>query len=110
MHPVKCTIRRQEALGSPVSFPSLIQDEAGNERFEIKGVHRIFCDLLEKLELCLKELESQLVWLTKKEIRQCFSLKMHRERKDKNEELYKMFICRSHLLEELFEEIGHVDP
>ncbi|WMV46165.1 hypothetical protein MTR67_039550 [Solanum verrucosum] len=62
MYLVKCTIRHQEALGSPVSFPSLMQDEAGNERFEIKGVHRVFCDLLEILELCLKELESQLVW------------------------------------------------
>ncbi|KAG5586340.1 hypothetical protein H5410_046774 [Solanum commersonii] len=34
--------------------------EQENERFEIEGVHHVFCDLLEKLELCLKKLESQL--------------------------------------------------
>ncbi|XP_049391686.1 E3 ubiquitin-protein ligase UPL5-like [Solanum stenotomum] len=60
MHRVKCAIRRQKAFGSLVSFPSLMQDEAGNERSEIKGVHHVFCDLLEKSELCLKELERQL--------------------------------------------------
>ncbi|KAH0682783.1 hypothetical protein KY289_020535 [Solanum tuberosum] len=60
MLPLRCAIENQEAFGSRVSFPSLMQGEAGNERFEIEGVHRIFCDLLKILELCLKKLESQL--------------------------------------------------
>ncbi|KAH0633347.1 hypothetical protein KY284_036133 [Solanum tuberosum] len=60
LHPVKCAIWCQKAFGSPVSFPSLIQDKVRNERSDVKGMHRIFCDLLEKSELCLKELESQL--------------------------------------------------
>ncbi|KAH0632785.1 hypothetical protein KY284_035571 [Solanum tuberosum] len=65
MHPVKCAIRRQQTFGSPVSFPSLMQSEAGNERIEIEGVHRVFCDLQEKMELCLKKLESQLGLINK---------------------------------------------
>ncbi|WMV46219.1 hypothetical protein MTR67_039604 [Solanum verrucosum] len=60
MHPVECAIWRKKAFGSPVSFPSLIQNKASNEISEVKGVHRIFHDLLEKSELCLKELKSQL--------------------------------------------------
>ncbi|TMX00946.1 hypothetical protein EJD97_025578, partial [Solanum chilense] len=40
MHPLKCAIRHQEAFGSPDSFLFLMQDEV--ERFEIKGVHRVF--------------------------------------------------------------------
>uniref|UniRef100_M1E146 Uncharacterized protein n=1 Tax=Solanum tuberosum TaxID=4113 RepID=M1E146_SOLTU len=123
MHPVKCAIRRQEAFGSTVSFPSLMQDEA--KRFEIKSVHHVFCDLLEKLEMCPKELESQLglvnkgrgepivgklskrckeyQWIlehkevTHFKIRQCFALKMLREGRHKNKELYEMLICRFHL-------------
>ncbi|KAK4731255.1 hypothetical protein R3W88_024243 [Solanum pinnatisectum] len=63
-------IRLQKAYDSPVSFRSLMQDEAGNERCEIKGVHHVFYDLLEKSEyepivgywseylLTIKELES----------------------------------------------------
>ncbi|WMV45010.1 hypothetical protein MTR67_038395 [Solanum verrucosum] len=118
MHRVKCAIRRQKAFGSPVSFPSLMQDEARNERSEIEGVQHVFCDLLEKSEMCLKELESQLglvniergklskkstdyQWIlehkevTHLKIRQRFSLKMLLEGRHKNEELYEMLICRS---------------
>ncbi|KAG5584718.1 hypothetical protein H5410_045152 [Solanum commersonii] len=65
MHPVKCAIRHQQTFGSPVSFPSLMQSEAGNEGIEIEGVHRVFCDLQEKMELCLKKLESQLGLINK---------------------------------------------
>ncbi|XP_015160786.1 E3 ubiquitin-protein ligase UPL5-like [Solanum tuberosum] len=97
MHRVKCAIRRQKAFGSLVSFPSLMQDEAGNERSEIKGVHHVFCDLLEKSELCLKELERQLGL-------------MLLEGRHKNEELYEMLICRSRLFEDSFEYIGHASP
>ncbi|KAK4731600.1 hypothetical protein R3W88_024588 [Solanum pinnatisectum] len=50
----------------PVNFPSLIQGEAGNERFGIEGVHHVYYDLLEKLKLCLKELDCQ-IGLVKKE-------------------------------------------
>lgn len=69
MHHVKCAIQRQQAFGCPVSFPLLKQgnSEAGRERIEmdsykkqIEGVYRIFCNLLDKLDLCLKKLESQL--------------------------------------------------
>ena len=55
MHPVKCAIRHRESLGSLYSFLFLMEDEV--ERFEIKSVHRVFCVLLVKLELCPKELE-----------------------------------------------------
>ncbi|WMV46163.1 hypothetical protein MTR67_039548 [Solanum verrucosum] len=65
MHLVKIPIRHQEAFDIPVSFPSLMQGGAGNERLEIEGVHRVFLDLLEKLELCLKKLESQLGLINK---------------------------------------------
>ncbi|KAK4706410.1 hypothetical protein R3W88_034031 [Solanum pinnatisectum] len=177
MHPVKCAIWRQKEFGSLVSFPSLMQDEAGNEGSEINDVRSIFCDLLEKLELCLKKVEIQLglaniergepivrcwsqyllilkelervsklykslkemFWekmtqrrvvlcfligkLSKKstdyqwilehkevtnfKIRQRFALKMLREGRQKNEELYKMLICSSCLFEDSFEYIGH---
>ena len=60
MHPVKCAILRQKEFGSPVSFSSLMQIEAGYEGSEINGVHSIFCDLLGKLEVCLKKVEIQL--------------------------------------------------
>ncbi|KAG5610189.1 hypothetical protein H5410_021470, partial [Solanum commersonii] len=157
MLPLRCAIENQEAFGSHVSFPSLMQGEAGNERFEIEGVHRIFCDLLEKLEPCLKKLESQLGLVNKergelivhcysqyllilkglesisklykgledmfwekmrqRKIGLCFlivilskmsrdypwileNIEMLREGRHKNEEVYKIFICRSHLLEE----------
>ncbi|XP_059305337.1 E3 ubiquitin-protein ligase UPL5-like isoform X2 [Lycium ferocissimum] len=168
MHPVKSAIRRQEAFG--------------REGFEmlIEGVHCVFCKLLEKLELCLKKLESQLClkkigrcepivlcwskylvilkelksisklykgleevfwekmrqrrvalcflivrlskssrdyqWILKHrevaqfKMRRRFALKMLREGSNKNEELYEMLICRSHLLEESFEYIGRADP
>ncbi|XP_015160282.1 E3 ubiquitin-protein ligase UPL5-like [Solanum tuberosum] len=65
MHLVKSAIRHQEAFDILVSFPSLMQGGAGNERLEIEGVHRGFLDLLEKLELCLKKLESQLGLINK---------------------------------------------
>ncbi|WMV46164.1 hypothetical protein MTR67_039549 [Solanum verrucosum] len=91
MHSVKCAIGRQEEFGSP-----------------------------EKLEMCPKELESQLglvnrergklskrskeyQWIlehkevTHFKIRQCFALKMLREGRHTNEELYEMHICRFHL-------------
>ncbi|WMV46159.1 hypothetical protein MTR67_039544 [Solanum verrucosum] len=125
MHPVKCAIRRQKAFGSPVSFPSLMQDEAGNEGSEINGVHSIFCDLVEKSELCLKKVESQLglvnierdyQWIlehkevTNFKIRQRFALRMLREGRQKNEELYEMLICRSRLFEDSFQYIGHGSP
>lgn len=189
MHPVKCAIRRQEVFGCPVSFPSLKQgnSEAGRERYDmhnyqkqIEGVHHVFCNLLDKLELCLKKLDSQLglmkkgraepivlcwsqylvilkelkcisnlykgleevfwekmrqrrvalcflivrlskrsrdyQWILKHrevahfKVRQLFALKMLQEGSDKKEELYEMLICRSHLLEESFEYIGHADP
>ncbi|MCD7462697.1 hypothetical protein HAX54_049129 [Datura stramonium] len=189
MHPVKCAIRRQEAFGCPVSFPSLKlgNSEAGRERYEmhnykkqIEGVHHVFCNLLEKLELCLKKLDSRLglmkkgrgepivlcwsqylvilkelkcisnlykgleevfwekmrqrrvalcflivrlskrsrdyLWILKHrevahfKVRQLFALKMLQEGSYKKEELYEMLICRSHLLEESFEYIGHADP
>ena len=55
MQHVKCAIRHREALGSLYSFLFLMKDEV--ERFEIKGVHHVFCVLLVKLELCQKELE-----------------------------------------------------
>ncbi|TMW87503.1 hypothetical protein EJD97_019877 [Solanum chilense] len=57
MHSVEQVIRRQTAFGSPVSLPWLMQDEEANE---LKGVHTIICNLLDKMELCLKELENQL--------------------------------------------------
>ncbi|KAK4731145.1 hypothetical protein R3W88_024133 [Solanum pinnatisectum] len=177
MHQAKCAIRRQKAFGSLVSFPSLMQDEAGNERSEIKCVHHIFCDLLEKSELCLKELESQLglvniergepivgcwsqyllilkelesisklykglnemfwekmrqrrvalcfligklskqstdyQWILEHKkvahfkIKHHFALKMLREGRHKNEEIWEMLICRSRLFEDSFEYIGH---
>lgn len=43
-------------------------------------------------------------------IKQHFALKMLREGRDKNEELYEMLIRRSHLLEEAFKYIRHADP
>ncbi|KAK4707279.1 hypothetical protein R3W88_033126 [Solanum pinnatisectum] len=151
MHPVKCAIRHQKEFGNPVSFPSLMQDEAGNEGSEINDVHSIFCDLLEKSELCLKKVERQLglaniergepiklervsklykdlkevfwekmtqrrVWIlehkevTNFKIRQRFALKMLREGRQKNEELYKMLSCSSRLFEDSFEYIGHGSP
>ncbi|KAG5586182.1 hypothetical protein H5410_046616 [Solanum commersonii] len=157
MQPVKCAIWRQKAFGSPVSFPSLIQDKARNEISDVKGMHHIFCDLLENLELCLKELESQLdlvniergepivccwsrylsilkelerilklckglkemFWEKMRQIRVAlfflidkamFALKMLQEGRHKNEELYKMLICRSRMFKDSFEYIGHASP
>ena len=37
-----------------------MQGEVRNVRFEIEGVHRVCYDLLEKLELCLIKLESEM--------------------------------------------------
>ena len=65
MHLVKCAMRRQEAFGSPISIPSLIQGEAGMKIFEIEHMHRVFSNLLEKTEVCLKKLESQLGLINK---------------------------------------------
>ena len=42
-----------------------MQGEVRNVRFEIEGVHRVCYDLLEKLELFLIKLESQMCLVNK---------------------------------------------
>ena len=53
-------VKHLEDFGSTLSFPSFMQGEVGNERLEIEGVHHVCYDLLEKLELFLIKLESQM--------------------------------------------------
>ena len=53
-------IKHLEEFGSLLSLPSFMQGEVANERFEIEGVHSVCYDLLEKLELCLIKLESEM--------------------------------------------------
>ncbi|KAG5584727.1 hypothetical protein H5410_045161 [Solanum commersonii] len=113
-------------------FPFL--HEAGNERLEIEGVHCVFLDLLEKLELCQKKLESQLGLINKercgpielesisklfKGLEEMFWEKMRQRRvalcfliegRHKSELFYEMLIYRSSLFEESFEYIGHASP
>ncbi|XP_016491646.2 E3 ubiquitin-protein ligase UPL5 [Nicotiana tabacum] len=69
MHPVRSALLCQKAFDCPFTFPLTEKgnSEAGSKRFvmhnykeKIEGLHHIFCDLLDKLELCLEKLETRL--------------------------------------------------
>ncbi|MCD7454458.1 hypothetical protein HAX54_024897 [Datura stramonium] len=99
----------------PIAFP-LLEEGTSEEkakiwisyyRQQLKSLHDIYLDLLEKVELCLKWKEP----LVLKKVKEAFGHDdASRGEGREYEELHEMLIDRSQLLSESFEYIAHADP
>ncbi|KAG5584729.1 hypothetical protein H5410_045163 [Solanum commersonii] len=106
IHPVKCTMWRQEALGCKISFLFIVSRKASwfdkkNEEvnplpfigFRLGRLEDMFWDMIRQRRVAffflivgLSKMSRDYPWILE-------HIEMLREGKDKKEELYKMFIC-----------------